>query len=362
MKISSEIDLSLLRSNEINIRGNSNVDIILADVKALGKLSQVKGDSDKWRALVSADVDSALKLAAQFVPQGKIVAENYGEVITEEHNRPLTVEHEHYFDIVRVDINNLELVMDNLLHSFSLVMADAQNQPCTMPKQDFEVFLTCLQGFASIAADMDTDIQPVEIRFDYQPNNEHLEDPVYRWKVGHYLFFSIIQMLIVSLSWLKQAIEQKDEALVKKTLVCTSNLYRSSIVGFIYGTNYHSDNYQNEIRESMGPPEYSPGFSDINSVDHRYMLKLLSDVRKLGLDDYQHLDEFHNYLEAIASLYDQHSLVCKEAVGATSSLLQMTGTEEQQTDPAYLEIQNKYKVRTMKLSTTCPFQSKKQIA
>lgn len=256
-------------------------------------------------------------------------------------------EHENYFQIKRVKIKNVDLVFDNLLRSFYEMICDCLAQGHTLPLSYFEnIFLT----IRNVMDSKEGSHRPLFSKdsFISIKQKKSIQDPLKRWMLGHYLFFSIIQVLILVHNSI--LLKKKDSSPWQGSLWKAGNLFFVSIAAFQYGTNYSSLNYQENVRPSMGLAHFPSGFSDLNSIDHRALLSCIKKVRTSKIFDTSAKSHIY-YRNAISSVYDNHSHVCAKAVGKSTSLLQNAGDTESSASLTAPELIRKvYKKRTLKLA------------
>lgn len=182
-------------------------------------------------------------------------------------------------------------------------------------------------------------------------NNLTVVNPLNRWKVAHHLFFVLIEGLILAHRDLLEALEQNDVEKAMASFNLASQLFWGSTGAFRFGTDYTAEDYESVVRPSMGPPTYTPGFSDLQSIDHTALLNLISKLTPY----FKNLSEllkpaYQGYLSALNTVYENHAYVCERFVGEKGgSLLQKKQLSEKvQNESASESIRKIYKKRTLK--------------
>lgn len=273
----------------------------------------------------------------------EVVPDNFGKVTPLEINNQLRFEHEKYFNIKRIASNNTDLILENLCRSLFLAIEDCNDQGSNLPDICFINLWIAIQNVAAfLTLDSIPNKNVKEFNFSLM---RKIDNPMQRWMRGHFLFFSLIQ----SLTLVHKRFDHHESS-----LKIASNLFLASISAFRYGTNYCSSDYQDIIRPSMQPPEYSPGFSDQNSLDHIELLSSISKVKADLLYDNGNGEDLKNYKNSISILYENHAIVCEKAVGNVASLQQDSQDNESNISAADT-IRTTYKNRTLNLVPGCPF-------
>lgn len=263
--------------------------------------------------------------------------ENFGSLFVPIISNPLRAEHEKYFAIQRIETKSADLILENLCRSLLLTLEDCEEQGSKLPDAIFLNLWKAMQGVASFLTS-----QPVshdELEQTSHVVMDNIANPMKRWMNGHYLFFSLIQALILV---------HRNMAHASSSFQVAADLFIASISAFRYGAHYSSHDYQEVVRPTMGPPNYSPGFSDQNSLDHIELLSCMAKVKKEFCPKDIPPAERVKYVQAVATLYDNHALVCEKAVGNTVSLQQAAqGEMEALSAPDTIRIT--YKNRTLGL-------------
>jgi hypothetical protein len=140
-----------------------------------------------------------------------------------------------------------------------------------------------------------------------------------RWRVGHQVFSSLDQMLVLEVSRLSEALSRKDWPLVTELLYRTSRLLVVSSVVLKYTGSFGSSrDYSTIVVPSM--QSYAPGrMSGLNMPDHQ---ALVQSIRGLEMNEEvrcawpTHTQTAYGvFASALATAIDHHRYACKVMAG-----------------------------------------------
>lgn len=146
---------------------------------------------------------------------------------------------------------------------------------------------------------------------------------LHRWQTGHWLFFALVQGLIVALSSVRDAAERGDGLEVRAGLDLASLLTVSSAAAMHYASDFPPDLYEGAVRPSMAPPFVAAGFSGLQGRDHRHLMRAFGRLRALPVDLTQ-FDAYQDFMSAVGILHRAHRRVCAQFVDDQPSLRQHT--------------------------------------
>lgn len=192
-------------------------------------------------------------------------------------------------------------------------------------------------------------------------NKKATVDPYQRWMYAHHLFFVLIQGLIIAHRDLLKALKTSNLSEAVAAFNLATNLFWGSTGAFRFGTDYSPEEYEKVVRPTMGPPDFSPGFSDLQSVDHTALLSLIAKLNPYfkNLPD-ELKPAYQGYISALHAVYENHAFVCERFVGKKGeSLLQKSQSDEESVSAAD-SIRTIYKKRTLKYAgiDSCPMKRK----
>ncbi|WP_448315822.1 hypothetical protein [Streptomyces sp. CO7] len=154
-------------------------------------------------------------------------------------------------------------------------------------------------------------------------------DPLIRWRLGHQVFFALIQALIVSVGCLEEALanEPEDTGSICRLLEDATVLMVGSGTAMRYAGDFTPTHYSDAVRPAMMPPHINARFSGLQLRDHRILLKLLNRVKPLLASPAPAVDKsYTRLLEAMSTAYDAHISVCSRFGGDRESSLRTPGS------------------------------------
>ena len=152
-------------------------------------------------------------------------------------------------------------------------------------------------------------------------NLHELDDARVRWQLGHHLFFSYVQSLIVICSRLQQAIDNDNFAAANEEIERATQVLWGVSVTFKLTGNFSQAAYEGYVRPNMF--EAAEGFSGLWSQDHDYLVKkILPKLKAVFADPPPELTAgVQKFRQAFAIMYDSHKYVCEKFEGEAPSLL-----------------------------------------
>jgi hypothetical protein len=142
-----------------------------------------------------------------------------------------------------------------------------------------------------------------------------------RWQLGHHLFFTYVQTLIIICSRLNEHVEAGDWVAARENIEQATYLLWGVSVTFKLTGGFSQAAYDGYVRPNMF--EASEGFSGMWAQDHDYLVKkVLRGLKPLFSDPPQELaPAVQNFQQAFAIMYDSHKYVCDQFEGGQPSLL-----------------------------------------
>ncbi|MFJ6611191.1 hypothetical protein ACIQPT_12995 [Streptomyces sp. NPDC091289] len=154
-------------------------------------------------------------------------------------------------------------------------------------------------------------------------------DPLVRWRLGHQVFFALIQALIVSVGCLEESLRDDAEDVegACRLLEDATALMTGSGTAMRYAGDFTRTHYTDAVRPAMMPPHINAKFSGLQLRDHRVLLKLISRVKPLLASPAPAVDKSYGLLlDAMSTAYDAHISVCSRFGGDRESSLRTPGS------------------------------------
>ncbi|MFD6926380.1 hypothetical protein ACFV99_40045 [Streptomyces sp. NPDC059944] len=153
--------------------------------------------------------------------------------------------------------------------------------------------------------------------------------PLIRWRLGHQVFFALIQALIVSVGCLEECLrdDPDDVDSACRLLEDATALMIGSGASLRYAGDFTRTHYADSVRPAMMPPHINAKFSGLQLRDHRILLKLLHRVKPLVASPAPAVDKSYRLLlDAMSTAYDAHISVCSRFGGDRESSLRTPGS------------------------------------
>jgi hypothetical protein len=160
--------------------------------------------------------------------------------------------------------------------------------------------------------------------------------PISRWVHGHQIFAALSQGLIYSFQSMGRAIRAGHSEGTRRWADLSISLLRGSGAAFVLTGDFSAEEYLEVVRPSMMPPACSISLSGLMSVDHRFLVQTIRDL-KPALKALHELErERHDSLQReLSTVYDRHIHVCDRLVGERPSLL--TARHAKKSGPSLIE-------------------------
>ncbi len=148
-------------------------------------------------------------------------------------------------------------------------------------------------------------------------------DPGRRWRIGHQLFFSLIQGAIIGLNCFAAAAANGHMAEAEEGLRVASAFMRSSAAAMKFASDFEPADYERTVRPAMGPPAVRGGFSGLQTRDHAYLVRLLGALKPVFFGLGQKLQAHREFTESVISAYAAHEFICERFRGDVLPSLRM---------------------------------------
>lgn len=156
-----------------------------------------------------------------------------------------------------------------------------------------------------------------------------------RWRVGHHLFFALVQSLIMTCNKLETHLEAGEMAEAKREIERATQLLWGVSVTFKLTGDFSQAAYDGYVRPNMF--DAAEGFSGLWSQDHDFLIKNI--LRRLKPHFQAPPPELEGamqkFRQSFAVMYDSHKYVCEKFEGEAPSLLM--GEESQKTAGQMIE-------------------------
>lgn len=176
-------------------------------------------------------------------------------------------------------------------------------------------------------------------------NLKELDEARERWRVGHHLFFTYVQSLIMIGNEIQAQLEAGNMLEAEREIERAAQLLWGSAVAFKLAGSFSQAAYDGYVRPNMF--DASEGFSGMWSHDHDYLVKSVLRKLKPTFQDppAELLPTIQKFRQAFAIMYDSHKFVCEKFEGSAPSLLM--GADAQKSAVEMIDTFKRNRLRTL---------------
>lgn len=153
--------------------------------------------------------------------------------------------------------------------------------------------------------------------------------PLDRWVRGHQIFVVLTQGLVFAFRAMAAALKANETDDVSRWADLAASLLDGSQATFQFTGEFSTEEYNDLVRPSMMPPHTPFCLSGMMSVDHRYFVTTVRDMKPaLKALHTQDSDRHVRIAAALRSVYDSHIHTCERFVGNQPSIMTEGKTEK----------------------------------
>ncbi len=238
--------------------------------------------------------------------------------------------HDEYFGIERSHGPAPEVFVQAILRANWILFEDSWNSPFSITSTKLNILDSALNKLllwilgATAAAQSSAAPRVINWLCNSGPHHS-----MTRWVRGHQIFAALTQGLTAAFTDLKVALQERDDIRVSVAVDLAVLLLNGSAVSLEFTGDFPSSDYTEIIRPSMTPPLVPDTFSGLLSVDHRFFIQLLREMKPLLDSMAENRPDHHSRIAAaVAAVYDSHSFVCDRLVGKCPSLMMASGSKK----------------------------------
>ncbi|NJQ08714.1 hypothetical protein [Streptomyces lonarensis] len=257
-------------------------------------------------------------------------------------------EHDAFFGVARTADLSASAFLLGGAHAHHLVAVHQRRCGCGDPRElpalsaGWRCLLDRARGVPAAAACADDTTGDTGGPVDCPRPHEH-------WRVGHQVFFVLIQGVVAGLRCFVSAADARDAVRASRALELAAEMCRHSAVAMTFAGGLSREDYEGEVRPSMLPPAVRPGFSGFQTRDHALLVRTLrasrpalgwlgfADPAVTGLDD------------ALQRVYAAHRSVCSRFDGTRIPSLLMAAGGPQSAQRAGVEVVDELTERRLAL-------------
>jgi hypothetical protein len=245
-------------------------------------------------------------------------------------------EHDEYFGVVRVTGSAGENFLAGLVAGFLRVLDHVDRCGTDLSDLQWKALVGLPYRVFGYASTVHAIPRAVEARPRGLVMTE--ESAFLRWRVGHQLYFVVIQSLAVAVSCAMRAAQEDDEAAVVDALALASLCADAAGASMRFASELPPPVYVERVRPTMLPPHVSPGFSGFQTRDHRRLVAVFRQLHAVR----SHLaavgEPYACFVNAIEDMYSAHAGVCAHFGGTSKPSLRMLALSHEQPTTSGVEV------------------------
>ncbi|MGF1426517.1 hypothetical protein [Kitasatospora sp. LaBMicrA B282] len=229
------------------------------------------------------------------------------------------------FDVGRAEGDSATILAGALGTAYVDVIEDATSTRTTLSPQDWRDLTDGMGQALALIGLTGTEVAPPATA-DRLPDIRRLPacHERLRWMLGHRLFYTLTQALIVSLSLFTTATSRGDHEAAEQALTTATALMRASAAALLYTADFPHAVYADDIRPNvMRPPNTLPGISGIQGRDHHVLIQLFRDLRPVFGALSGTSESYQRFRAATERLFANHTHICDKFVGPVKPSLLM---------------------------------------
>jgi hypothetical protein len=232
------------------------------------------------------------------------------------------LEYDTFFGVGRVETRSDGVFAQSLLVAYRSLLEDGLACGTRLSWAQWSALCTTFHSMIGFVAGAES--RPGTLPVAEPPLLRWHTDPHRRWRIGHHVFFTLTQSLIVGLNCFRSARADGDTGLARRMLGLATRLLAASAVAFVFAGEFSSSQYDTQVRPSMEPPTVSGGFSGLMSADHHYLVSLLAALRPELRDlPVELVADHRRFVAAMEQAYEAHKYVCARFGGDRGASLRM---------------------------------------
>lgn len=270
-----------------------------------------------------------------------------GQIFTDSHSQPDDIAHDCYFHVRRVESDAPTVFVRMACHARLIFLHEVADSPVNISREALELIdlafadlIACLMGSSVNSKPHVTEFQTRGL----------VKNVISRWIRGHQIFAALTQGLIFAFQMLGRAVRLGKGSELQRWADLSCSLFRGSGAAFELTGDFPIDDYVAIVRPSMMPPATVTGLSGLMSMDHRFLVQTMRDMRPALKAFYELEPVLHNAVSsALSTVYDSHVHVCERFVGAKPSLLSEGRSDK--TGPSMIEQFKKLRLKPFEQPT-----------
>jgi hypothetical protein len=245
-------------------------------------------------------------------------------------------EHDLFFGAIRVTGNPVEVFTRTLLEALRSQLNDAVSAGVGLGAAEWSQLLDSFRSTFSLlwrvgvaGTDFEAGTKPRASADEVRAESVGV-DPLVRWRLGHQVFFALIQALIVAVGCLSETLDETpdDTEGARRLIEDATVLMIGSGASLSYAGDFTRGLYADVVRPAMLPPHINAKFSGLQLRDHRMLLRQLNQVKPLLTTSEPTVRaSYGQLLDAMSTAYEAHVMVCSRFGGDREPSLRTPGSK-----------------------------------
>jgi hypothetical protein len=228
-----------------------------------------------------------------------------------------------YFGVLRVQGDAPEAFAHGLLLAYRVFLEDGVQCGTGLSPEHWSELAWSLEEALRFIAGR----RPVPLRLRALPAGTAPSDPHRRWRVGHQIFFPIVQGIVVALNCAHAALLGGRHDLAAQGFRLATILMGGSACALRFAGDFPAGDYAKAVRPSMTPPFTPESLSGLMSRDHAAMVHLFGQLGVLSAHLPAALRELYDrFVASTESTYDAHRGICTRFDGDHVVSLRMSAS------------------------------------
>jgi hypothetical protein len=236
-------------------------------------------------------------------------------------------EHDEYFGVVRVARAAGENFLAGLLAAYLRVLDHVDRCGTDIPDAQWEALVGLPYRVFGYASTVQAIPQPVDARPRWLVMTD--ESACARWRVGHQLYFVVIQSLTVAMLLAMRAARDDEEVSLVDALALAGSCADAAGASMRFTSEFPLPVYVERVRPTMLPPHVEPGFSGFATRDHRRLVAVFRQVHAVRSDLAAVGEPYDRFVSAVEDMYSAHAGVCAHFGGTREPSLRMQALSHQ---------------------------------
>jgi hypothetical protein len=264
-------------------------------------------------------------------------------------------EHDDYFGVTRVARAAGENFLAGLIAAYLRVLDHTDRYGTDISDSQWQALIGLPHRVFGYASPAQAVPQPTRVRLGGLTLSD--DAAAQRWRVGHQLYFVVIQSLTVAMLLALRAAEQQDEAATVEALALAASCADAAAAAMAFTSEFPLSTYVDRVQPTMLPPHVGLGFSGFATRDHRRLVTVFRQLHAVRSDLASVGEPYERFVSAVEDMYAAHGGVCAHFGGDRRPSLRMqlaSGDQPTTTGVAAAEKLARHRIGLIEAPRRCP--------